>query len=107
MNSNYFSGPREVGDCAAMSDMPKIIIPVPFALKIDDKVNHFVATSDRCDAMEHLVKPGTFSGFSKLIVVYKHVLKFINILKGRLKNKVKDSGLPCVPDNLLLDSAFY
>ena len=92
-NSCYFSGPAFLKQKPEMSTQPIIDIIVPNPQSSSEfascEVNQLNATVTVAggEVLEHLVPVNKYSGLHRLVAVHGVVLKFVNKLKQRLKDK--------------------
>jgi hypothetical protein len=113
LKTAYWRGPSFISSEAYDSNKNDIslLVPYPHARLTDEvpEVNfqqsavNALHTEQSFTTMEHLIPIETYSSFKKLVTVLKYVIKFINNIKLKLKNKKGSCSQTCYPS----DSNFY
>jgi hypothetical protein len=106
MKSNYFLGLDE--DILAMADdMPSTVVPNPLSNSAGNASPHSTAALTVDVPKEHLTLLQSYSSFGTVVSVLKHVLKFVNVLKHRLKEKsTKFSHFDVLSESELVKTAY-
>jgi len=93
--SNYFSGPKITTLLSSERDNSFVTVPNPIIRGNDcsDCASATVDSAETVGVERQLISVDRMSSFKKLVSVTNLVLKFINILKHRLK--LKDAGKFC------------
>ena len=78
--TNFYSGPMGyLSDCTNTKSDISVTVPCP-----DYDISNMTLTVENNQPVEVIVSPRKYSCFNKLVNVYAKVLKFVNILKGKI-----------------------